>query len=186
MNGIKLAGMVLVGLAISLPASGDVISVDFDPITPGIQPNVSVTPGGIVTAYIVVTGSGGTIFDSVGVDVSFNDGGGAILTPLVPVAATSVGISFAAGPDGNKRKGKYTYKKVYKACSERGEVDSKTPPISPADKTMAQWQRIFDKKDYSEFGCADEWNTLSDQDVLDIYSYLYNYAADSPSPATCK
>jgi len=96
------------------------------------------------------------------------------------------GLLFAQGPDGNKRKGKYTYKNVYKACAERGEVESKTPIVSPSDKTMAQWERIFDKKDFDLFKCSKEWNALSEEDVKDIYSYLYNYAADSPTPAKCK
>ncbi len=31
----------------------------------------------------------------------------------------SFSIAFASeGPDGNKRKGKYTYRKVYKACAD--------------------------------------------------------------------
>ena len=46
---------------------------------------------------------------------------------------------------GNKRKGKYTYRKVYKACMQRGEVDSPKPPISPDAKTQAQWTRTFEK-----------------------------------------
>lgn len=96
----------------------------------------------------------------------------------------STAVTFAA--DGNKRKGKYTYRKVYKACAERGEVSEKKPHISPSDKTMAQWQRIFEKKDFSDFKCAPEWQSLSAEEVQDIYAYLYGYAADSPSPATCK
>ncbi len=95
-------------------------------------------------------------------------------------------LALAEGPDGNKRKGKYTYRKVYKACAERGEVESEKPFISPADKTMAQWKRIFEKKDFTEFKCSQEWENLSEEDMMDIYAYLYNYAADSPSPATCK
>ncbi|MCF8044329.1 MAG: hypothetical protein K9J83_00610 [Desulfarculaceae bacterium] len=94
------------------------------------------------------------------------------------------------GPDGNDRKGKYTYRKVYKACYKRGEVDSKTPVISPADKTMAQWKRLFEHEDFEdfteEFGCAQEWKNLSQDDIVDIYSYLYQHAADSPSPAKCQ
>jgi hypothetical protein len=58
---------------------------------------------------------------------------------------SAVGISFALDK-GNKRKGKYTYRKVYKACFERGAVESKTPPISPADKTQAEWEALFTKK----------------------------------------
>ena len=67
---------------------------------------------------------------------------------LVLVTATFIGTAIAEEP-GNKRKGKYTYRKVYKACFERGAVDSKTPPISPADKTMAQWEQIFESKDFA-------------------------------------
>ncbi len=95
-------------------------------------------------------------------------------------------LLFAQGPDGNKRKGKYTYRSVYKACAARGEVESKTPFINPSDKTMAQWKRVFEKKKFGIFKCSDEFNNLSETDVQDIYTYLYNYAADSPTPAKCK
>lgn len=104
---------------------------------------------------------------------------------LILLAVSFVGAA-AAGEPGNKRKGKYTYRKVYKACFERGEVDSKTPPISPSDKTMAQWTQVFESKDFSQFGCADEWAKLEEKDVLDIYSYLHAHGSDSPTPAKCK
>ncbi len=100
---------------------------------------------------------------------------------------TGLNTVFAAqGPDGNKRKGKYTYRKVYKACSEAGEVESSVPKISPADKKMNEWKTIFENRQFNEFGCLKYWEKLSDKDILDIYSYFYNYAADSPTPATCK
>ena len=35
--------------------------------------------------------------------------------------------SALAMEQGNKRKGKYTYRKVYKACHERGAVDAPKP-----------------------------------------------------------
>lgn len=87
---------------------------------------------------------------------------------------------------GNKRKGKYTYRKVYKACYERGEVASKTPLLSPADKTMAEWEALYAKKNFAEFQCSDEFKTLSDEELLDIFSYLYAHGSDSPTPAKCK
>jgi hypothetical protein len=106
---------------------------------------------------------------------------------LVLFTLGSLAAAFASeGPDGNKRKGKYTYRKVVKACFERGDVDSATPKVSPADKKQAEWTSIFEGKNFSEFGCDQEWAGLSDKDALDIYSYFYNFAADSPSPATCK
>ena len=98
---------------------------------------------------------------------------------------SSVGIVFALEM-GNKRKGKYTYRKVYKACMERGEVQSETPPVSPDAKTQAQWTSVFENKDLAEFGCEPEWNALSQEDINDIYTYLHDHAADSPTPAKCK
>lgn len=107
-----------------------------------------------------------------------------LLTAFVFVF-TTLGISLAL-EKGNKRKGKYTYRKVYKACFERGEVESKTPPISPADKTQAEWTAIFESKDLQQFGCQDEWSQLSDEAMTDIYTYMHDHAADSPTPAKCK
>jgi len=98
---------------------------------------------------------------------------------------SAVGVSFAM-ERGNKRKGKYTYRKVYKACMQRGEVESAKPPISPDTKTQAQWTRLFDKKDFADFGCEPEWEALSEKDLSDIYTYLHDHAADSPTPAKCK
>ena len=98
---------------------------------------------------------------------------------------SAVGVGFAL-EKGNKRKGKYTYRKVYQACFERGAVESKTPPISPADKTQAEWEALFTGKDYTPFGCQEEWGSLNDTQVIDIYTYLYEHASDSPTPAKCK
>ncbi len=99
--------------------------------------------------------------------------------------ATSVNMVFAM-ERGNKRKGKYTYRKVYKACKERGEVDSPKPHLSADVKTQAQWTRIFDKRNFEAFGCKKEWDALSEKDLSDIYTYLHDHAADSPTPAKCK
>mgnify|MGYP003571937782 FL=1 len=98
---------------------------------------------------------------------------------------TAVG-TVSAMEEGNKRKGKYTYRKVYKACFERGAVDSQTPPLSPNTKTMAEWEALYNSKDYADFGCEDEWGQLSDTEVLDIFTYLYAHGSDSPTPASCK
>ncbi len=95
------------------------------------------------------------------------------------------GVSMAS-EKGNDRKGKYTYRKVYKACFERGAVDSKKPPLSPDTKTQAQWTRVFENGDFDQFGCQQEWSALSEEDLGDIYAYLHDHAADSPSPAKCK
>ncbi len=87
---------------------------------------------------------------------------------------------------GNKRKGKYTYRKVYKTCFNRGDVDSKKPILNPDSKTQAGWTEAFNEKEFSQFKCSVEWENLSDTQLSDIYTYLYNYASDSPTPAKCK
>ena len=98
---------------------------------------------------------------------------------------TSVGASLAM-EQGNKRKGKYTYRKVYKSCNQRGEVDSTKPPLNPSDKTQAEWETLFDNRDFTPFGCQDEWTNLSDVEITDIFTYLYAHASDSPTPLKCK
>ena len=109
---------------------------------------------------------------------------------MISTLAMMLAISFIgsamAMERGNKRKGKYTYRKVYKACFERGEVQSKKPPISPDTKTQAEWTQTFDTKAFEQFGCKEEWAQLGDKELSDIYTYLHDHAADSPTPAKCK
>lgn len=109
---------------------------------------------------------------------------------LTVAAALFVVVGFTAvsfaDEMGNKRKGKYTYRKVYKACHERGEVDSPKPPVNPDAHTQAEWTRIFDGREFGEFGCQEEWGQLPPEDIQDIYAYLHGHASDSPTPAKCK
>ena len=80
-----------------------------------------------------------------------------IITIMVFIfTVVSFSVAFASeGPDGNKRNGKYTYRKVYKACAANGEVESASPKISPADKTMKQWKDIFENKNFGRRGNSD-------------------------------
>jgi hypothetical protein len=107
----------------------------------------------------------------------------AVLAVLMTVCFVGTGIAMEKG---NKRKGKYTYRKVYKACHERGEVESATPFLSPNEKTQAEWDDTFDNKKFDQFKCQEEWSNLSDADLSDIYTYLWSHASDSPTPAKCK
>lgn len=106
-------------------------------------------------------------------------------------AAMTTALLFLAGtalsePAGNERKGKYSYRGVYEACQKRGEVSETKPPVNPDAKTQAQWVRVFEKKDFAAFGCATEWNALSQEELDNILAYLWKHAADSPTPAKCK
>ena len=87
---------------------------------------------------------------------------------------------------GNKRKGKYLYRKVYSKCFKRGDVESKKPILNPDSHTQAGWTKVFETEDFSQFKCSVEWSKLPDKKLTDIYTYLYNYASDSPTPAKCK
>jgi hypothetical protein len=91
------------------------------------------------------------------------------------------GMAVSAELEGNKRKGKHLYRTTYKACHGEDAV-----PVSPDSKTQEQWIRVFEKKKWDVFGCEDKWNSLSEEDLKDILSYLHGHAFDSPSPAKCK
>jgi len=108
-----------------------------------------------------------------------------VLVMAMLFLVTSVGASLAM-EQGNKRKGKYTYRKVYKSCSERGEVTSTKPPLNPSDRTQAEWEAMFDASNFTAFGCQEEWGSLSDEAITDIFTYLYAHASDSPTPLKCK
>lgn len=106
----------------------------------------------------------------------------AIVLSLMLVAGTgTLGMAFAAEltPDGNDRKGKYLYRKNCRTC----HTGDKAPELSPVSKTQAKWKAAF--ADLKTIPCSKDWKT-SDKDLKDIYSYLFNHAYDSPSPAKCK
>jgi mono/diheme cytochrome c family protein len=92
----------------------------------------------------------------------------------------SIGIAFGEGK-GNARKGKYLFRKTCRTCHIE---DGSAKELSPVAKTQADWQIVFDNA--GELQCKEEWAKLSEKDTLDIYSYLWGHAFDSPSPAKCK
>jgi len=108
-----------------------------------------------------------------------------IIAVTILISASFVGMAMASGK-GNKRKGKYTYRKVYKACYERGEVEGPKPILNPDAHTQAEWTQIFEEKKFDEFRCKEEWGQLEDKALLDIFTYLHAHAFDSPTPAKCK
>ena len=99
-----------------------------------------------------------------------------ILTLIISLA----GISLAAGK-GNARKGKYLYRKNCRTCHCEG---GSAKPLSPIDKTQAQWEEVF--KNADKLHCSKEWAKLSEKDRNDMYAHLWGHAFDSPSPAKCK
>jgi len=108
------------------------------------------------------------------------------ITATILLTAMSFVAPATAMETGNKRKGKYTYRKVFKACHARGAVATAKPVLNPDAKTQAEWTEMFESRDFTEFGCEQEFEALAQDDLVDIYTYLHAHAADSPTPLKCK
>lgn len=98
-----------------------------------------------------------------------------IATMLITVFAVS--MAFAMG-GGNARKGKFLYRKNCRSCHDGATAKD----LSPADKTQAEWTATFG--DVSKIKCSGDWK-VNEKDINDIFTYLHDYAKDSPSPAKC-
>lgn len=94
---------------------------------------------------------------------------------LIVVSAFS--MAFAMG-GGNARKGKFLYRKHCRSCHGASASD-----LSPSTKTQAEWAKTFEDK--AAIPCSKDWPDMSDSDLNDIFTYLHDYAKDSPSPAKC-
>lgn len=101
-----------------------------------------------------------------------------LMVGLILTAFTATSVLAIDG--GNSRKGKHLYKKSCKVCHDKGSEGGELTPMS---KTMAQWDRYFKKKAKKHPG--DGISKMSEKDIKDINQFLYDSAADSPSPATC-
>ena len=100
------------------------------------------------------------------------------IVSLALVTVIFVGSAFAMG-GGNARKGKFLYRKNCRSC--HGETAS---DLSPSTYTQAEWKAKF--ADPATLPCNNEWGSkVSEQDLNDIFTYLHDFAKDSPSPAKC-
>jgi cytochrome c5 len=97
-----------------------------------------------------------------------------ILTALI-LALAVTGMAFA---EGNARKGKFVYRAKCRTCHGATASD-----LSPSSKTQAEWKKTFAKVE--SIKCNKDWKGVSAEDRADIFSYLHDYAKDSPSPAKC-
>ena len=83
---------------------------------------------------------------------------------------------------GNARKGKYLYRKNCLSCHQYGTKNQ----LGPDSKKRAEWKAAFSKEQIKGYSCAEHWSKLTEKDVLDIYTHMYERASDSPAPASCK
>lgn len=98
---------------------------------------------------------------------------GIIAALILVLAAASLALA-----EGNARKGKYLYRSKCRTCHGSSASD-----LSPNSKVQAEWKKTFAK--WESVKCAKEWKDLSPEDRTDIYTYLHDYAKDSPTPAKC-
>ena len=98
----------------------------------------------------------------------------------VLVLAATVGLAVAAETlGGNARKGKYLYTKNCRTCHGQTASD-----LSPSSLVQAEWKVHFENA--AALPCRDKWPAeMTEADVKDTFSYLYDFAKDSPSPAKC-
>lgn len=122
------------------------------------------------------------MLNSVFINKKTRNGGNMYRKLMLIVASTlvivmTVSMAFALG-GGNGRKGKFLYRKNCRTCHNGADAKD----LSPADMTQAEWTAKF--SDMSKIKCAGDW-TIDKKAVNDIFTYLHDYAKDSPSPAKC-
>lgn len=100
---------------------------------------------------------------------------------LIMVTLLMIAVSFSmalAIEGGDPKKGKYLFKKNCKVChNSRAIIEN----VTPASKTMAQWDTFFVKKKHD----LAKWEDLSSENLKDINQFVYNYAVDTEQPETC-
>ena len=91
---------------------------------------------------------------------------------------SAIGLAFAAA-EGNARKGKFLFRKNCRTCHGASASD-----IGPDSRTQAEWLTIFSNP--AAIPCYGQWpEEMTEQDQMDISTYLHDFAKDSPTPAKC-
>ena len=101
-----------------------------------------------------------------------------IITGIVVALFLTTAFSMAFADGGNARKGKYLFRKHCRSCHGASAGD-----LSPSSKLQKEWRAL--KADTSSIPCKADWEGLSDSDLNDIFTYMIDFAKDSPSPAKC-
>lgn len=100
------------------------------------------------------------------------------LATLIVIAALTLAAVSMAFAEGNARKGKYLYRKNCRSCHGVNASD-----LSPSSKTQAEWKKVMGS--WQSLPCVKQWPAATDEDRIDIFTYLHDYAKDSPTPAKC-
>ena len=84
--------------------------------------------------------------------------------------------------ESNDSRGQLLYRKNCRSACHDGEHGN-GKARSPLDLLMADWEKLANN--IAKLPCIDQWPAgLSEDDLSDIFSYLYAGAADSPTPVS--
>ena len=102
---------------------------------------------------------------------------------ILVVCLVALAAFAATTTKGNEGKGKFYYKQDCKQCHVKGAAGGELTPLS---KTQAQWKAFFAKgKHPGDNQPLVKVQGMDEEKLNDIYTFLYNHAADSPQPETC-
>ena len=102
------------------------------------------------------------------------------LTLIAAILLAATGAAWSR-EKGNEAKGRFYFKQTCKSCHTKGAVGGE---ITPMSKTQAQWARYFATGKHSK-GKELLSKILTEEQLRDIETFLFNHAVDSPQPETC-
>ena len=106
---------------------------------------------------------------------------------VVALVGLLASTAVSASSKGNPRKGKAYFKKNCRVCHDGKTAGA--PSLEPAELIIEQWERAFTREDdVAECVPRVKEKTgveLTEQDLIDIKTYLVDGAADSERPMTC-
>ncbi|MGD9807703.1 MAG: cytochrome c [Deferribacterales bacterium] len=101
-----------------------------------------------------------------------------VVLAVVFMATNVFAMDFNAG-DG--RKGKRLWKRYHTKCADGTKLSAKA---GAATRTQAQWKDAFTNP--AKLPCGGKWEGIqSQEDMQDVFRYLFDHAADSDQPETC-
>ena len=104
---------------------------------------------------------------------------------LLFLAVFSLSWAFSAAMSpaskGNQKKGRYYFRTTCKTCHGKGDAGGEITPLS---KTMAQWERYFERGKHNKRAELLD-DVMKPEQIVDVGAYLVEHAADSLQPETC-
>jgi len=101
-----------------------------------------------------------------------------VVLAVVFVATNVFAMNFDGG-DG--RKGKRLWKRYHTKCADGTKLSAKA---GAATRTQAQWKDAFTNP--AKLPCKGQWSGIKTQeDMENVFRYLFDHAADSDQPETC-